>query len=139
MAENNQQNTEKYSLDDILMQLSPEQLLFLEKRLLTNSNTEAARLANLDINTVNHWPEFVRVDAIKLLRLDGVHLARELRRRALPEAMTVKVSGLRSRDERLRQNVATEIIEWEMGKATTPIDHKGGVSVNLDGFEWKKS
>ena len=33
--------------------------------------------------------------------------------------MAVKVKGLDESDARVRQSVATELIEWEMGKART--------------------
>jgi hypothetical protein len=38
--------------------------------------------------------------------------------------MLTKVAGLDSIDEQVRQRVATEIIEWEMGRATQPVDQR---------------
>jgi len=48
---------------------------------------------------------------------DGIFAAAEIRRRHLTKAMLIKVSGLDSKFEKIKQAVATEIIEWEMGKA----------------------
>jgi len=44
-------------------------------------------------------------------------VAQHIRRRALAKAMLVKAGGLDSIREGIQQRVATEIIEWEMGKA----------------------
>lgn len=52
------------------------------------------------------------------MALDGLVVARHIRRRNLAKAMMVKAAGLDAEDERIRQSVATELIEWEMGKAT---------------------
>jgi len=58
---------------------------------------------------------------------DGLIVAHHVRRRNLAKAMLVKVAGLDSDDERTRQNVSTEIIEWEMGRAqqTTKLEGTG--------------
>jgi len=53
-----------------------------------------------------------------LMAHDGLIAAQHIRRSSLAKAMLVKVDGLDTNDESLRQKVATEIIEWEMGKAT---------------------
>lgn len=68
-------------------------------------------------SAVYRWPDTVK-RAVRLMAGDGVVTALHLRRRALAKAMLVKVRGLDTDDERLRQQTATEIIEWELGKAT---------------------
>ena len=57
-------------------------------------------------------------DALSLMLLDGLTTAMHLRRRVLGKAMAVKTEGLDAGDARLRQSVASEIIEWELGRAT---------------------
>jgi hypothetical protein len=66
------------------------------------------------------------------MAMDGVYTALEIRRRALPEAMAVKAAGLQSDNERIRQQVSTEIIEWELGKATQKTEHSGEVNFKWD-------
>ena len=56
---------------------------------------------------------------------DGIITALEIRRRNLAKAMLVKANGLDSGDERLRQSVATEFIEWELGRATQKAEVTG--------------
>lgn len=70
-------------------------------------------------SAVYRWPDAVK-RAVKLMAGDGLVTALHLRRRVLAKAMLVKVRGLDTDDERLRQQTATEIIEWELGKATQP-------------------
>ena len=79
------------------------------------------------------WPDEVK-EAVRLMAYDGMITAQHIRRKALAKAMLVKVKGLDSDDDSLRQRVATEIIEWEMGKAMQPqeISGKGGGAIIVD-------
>ena len=89
----------------------------------SKSDKEAAEIIGISSSTVRNWDNKATVDeAIRLMLVDGVITARELRRRNLAKAMAVKVAGLDSVDEKLRQSVATEIVEWEMGKAQSSVD-----------------
>jgi len=85
------------------------------------TDKEAAEAIGINPNTVYQWKSRYNKpidEAIRLMALDGIVVAKELRRRNLAKAMAVKVAGLDIGDDSLRQRVATEIIEWEMGKAT---------------------
>jgi len=85
------------------------------------TDKEAAEAIGINPNTVYQWKSRYNKpidEAIRLMALDGIVIARELRRRNLAKAMAVKVAGLDIEDDGLRQRIATEIIEWEMGKAT---------------------
>lgn len=99
--------------------LSIEQMRFVIARAECSSDKDAAERIGLDRNTIVRWKrEGADLDgAVKHLLADAMHFTAELRRKHLAKAMAVKVAGLDSKDERLRQQVATEIIEWEMGKA----------------------
>jgi hypothetical protein len=133
MSEERKESESFGNIDDVLKQLTAEQLRFVQKRLYSNSDAEAANAAGIPLGTMYKWSDWVRVDVPKLLAMDGVHLAAEMRRRVLPDAMAVKVDGLKSMDEKLRQNVATELIEWEMGKAVqrTQMDTKGDITLRV--------
>jgi hypothetical protein len=108
-------------MDGVLRELSPEQLRWVVARLECNTNKEACRRARVAEATLYRWGDVVH-RAVDVLARDGVRTALELRRRALAKAMLVKVDGLDSRDQRVRQQAATEIIEWEMGKAAATVD-----------------
>lgn len=123
-----QQNPEKSisdQLDAVLDQLTTDQIRFVVARQSYGSDKETAQALRLKPDTVYHWPEIVR-EAIRLMASDGLTTALHIRRRHLAKAMLVKVAGLDSPMEKIRQDVSTEIIEWEMGKASQPVTNEEG-------------
>lgn len=128
MTEEIHANQEKSTFDadrltEILPQLTTNQLRYLVARQDYSTDGEAAEAIGMKPNTIYKWPSIVD-EALRLMASDGVFVAREMRRRALPKAMAVKVAGLDSENERIRQDVATEIIEGELGKPQTNVDIK---------------
>jgi len=121
----------------VLGQLSPEQIRYAIARREAKSVTDAAAAVGMARQSYYKWPEEERAqidEAVRLMARDGLVTAMHLRRRALAEAMAVKVAGLRSRDERVRQATATELIEWELGKATqrSEVTGKGGEALVIE-------
>ena len=112
-------------LQEALGRLSSDQIRFVVARQEFPTDMEAARSIGMKANTVYKWRHGgVPIDeAIRLMVTDGMVVAMELRRRNLAKAMAVKVAGLDSAKENTRQNVATEIIEWETGKAMQKVEH----------------
>lgn len=106
---------------EILPQLSYDQRRFVAAMQRFSTKRAAAEALDLKPDTVYHWPDIVD-EATDLCSADAFLFAQGLRKRALAEAMLVKVAGLHSEDERIRQSAASEIIEWEMGKANQPVD-----------------
>jgi len=94
---------------------------------------DAAEAIGISARTVKQWKADGAPidDAVRLMALDGLIVATELRRRHVAKAMAVKVAGLDEDDNKLRQGVATEIIEWEMGKATQRTEESGDKTVTL--------
>jgi hypothetical protein len=116
----------------ILNQLTPIQYRFIVARLECKSDAEAARMLGLDEKTPTRWDEKKLINrAIELATRDGVVLALTMRRRSLPRAMAVKISGLESDNEKIRQDASTEIIEGELGKATQKSETSVKGSINL--------
>lgn len=107
-------------LGEVIKDFSVDQIKFIVARQGCSTDRAAAEAIGVSPETVKSWKRRgVPIDAAaQLMAVDYVSAAMELRRRALIKAMTVKVGGLDSTDEGQRQRVATEIIEWEMGKAT---------------------
>ena len=108
-------------LSQILPQLTKDQLRFIVALQEYPTKDAAAKAIKVKPATTYEWPDIVD-EAARLLALDAVTAAREIRRRNLVKAMSVKAAGLDSKDASLRQKVASEIIEWELGKAATAID-----------------
>ena len=127
--ENLPNGTNEDRLAEIVKKLSISQIRFVVARQETKSDKDAAEVIGISPSTVKKWDNKKMVDeAVRLMVYDGVVTALELRRRNLAKAMAIKVSGLDLEDdERLRQNVATEIIEGELGKPKqqTDITSKG--------------
>lgn len=102
----------------LLNGLTTNQLRFVVARLDSKSDAEAARMLGMDERTPIRWPEIDQIRrALDLAAMDGAVLALTMRRKVLPRAMAVKIAGLESADERVRQAAATELIEAELGKA----------------------
>ena len=116
------QNKEKQTieLENIISQLSFNQLRFITERQYCATDKEAAENLGLKPNTISQWKHagYPIDKALGLIGQDGVLTATEIRRRSLVKAMMVKVGGLDNTEDTVAQKAATEIIEWEMGKAT---------------------
>jgi len=105
--------------ENILEQLNVNQCRFIVARLEHPTDSAAARSIDIDERTPLRWPEKPLIDrAIKICVKNAALMALGMRRKALPKAMAVKISGLDSLDEDLRQQVAKEIIEGELGRPT---------------------
>jgi len=108
-------------LEAVLGRLTIDQIRFVLARSETATDKDAAMAVSISPNTAKNWSKETKRDvavALRLMAEDGLQTALHIRRRNLAKAMGVKAAGLDSGDERLRQGVATEIIEWELGKAT---------------------
>lgn len=124
------ENLGKSSSDEfseLLDKLTIDQIRFVVARQQFASDKEAAEEVGVKPNTVYGWRhDGAPIDkAIRMLASDGIVLARHILRQNLAKAMLVKVGGLDEDDEQLRQRVATEIIEWQMGKAKQGFEHTG--------------
>lgn len=117
------ENRQQPSIDElqaVLKRLTTDQIRFVVSRQEHISDRAAAEAVGIRPATISDWKyNGAPIDlAVRLMAMDGIIVARELRRRNLAKAMATKVAGLDLDDAKLRQAVATEIIEWEMGTAT---------------------
>ena len=116
-----------FKLENMIEGLTFNQLRFITERQYCASDKEAATNIGLSPSTISKWKrEGTPIDEVlDLMGQDGIITARNIRKRSLIKAMMVKVHGLDSDREPIRQNVATEIIEWEMGKAKNTTEVSG--------------
>jgi len=126
-SKTNQEKSSFDELEQVLAELTVDQIRFVVARQEFSTDKEAAGEIGIKPDTVYQWKyKGCPIDeALRLMALDGVIVAKHLRRRNLAKAMAVKVAGLNSDEERTRQSVATEIIEWEIGKAKQPTEISG--------------
>lgn len=121
---NEQTNPQKSisdELSEVLKHLSVDQVRYVIARMDYPTKGEAAQAIGLKPDTVYRWNGEVEL-AVELMAMDALESAKSVRRRNLLKAMAVKVKGLDSSDESVRQKTATELIEWELGKALQKSD-----------------
>ena len=121
MTQEKQEKSTSERLSEIIAQLSKDQLRYVVALQEYPTKGEAAKAIGLKPDTVYHWPGIVD-EAAYLMAVEATDSALAIRRRNLVKAMAVKVAGLDSDDEQVRQKSATEIIEGELGKAGQSID-----------------
>jgi len=95
------------------------------------TRTDGAKAIGKSINTVKKW-DLSKVDRMVTLMVQHrIETALIQRERLLSRAVAVKAKGLEDPDPKIRQRVATEIIDWNLGRAgqTKSIQHSGTVKV----------
>lgn len=119
MTDESEREQTSDALSAVLNELTIDQMRFVVNRLEHTTDKDAAIATGVSPSTVKDWKyKGAPIDeAVRLMAQDGLIIAQHIRRKNLAKAMLVKVAGLDISDERLKQMVATEIIEWEMGKA----------------------
>ena len=95
------------------------------------SKKDAAEALEMSPQTIYHWPRYVDA-ALEKAREDMHSAALTVRKNALLKAMRVKMALLDSIDERVRDKAATDILEWELGKANQPLTGKNGDAIKQD-------
>lgn len=116
-------------LDILLPQLSSDQLRYIEARTRLNSDAEVGREWGMKhASNIYQWKRSRDPDVLKKalmwLEQEDTRGAAEVLRRHLMKAANVKVEGLESVDERLRQAAATEILDRALGKPMQRIAQK---------------
>lgn len=128
-------------LDELLRGMSYDQLRYLAVRPFCSKDVDAAEQLRMPVETIYSWRyKGIPVDeALQLMGLDGVSVAIEMIRRSAPKAAAVKVAGLESEDERIRQNVATEVLDRGLGKPgqSVEISGPGGGPIEIDMIVWE--
>jgi hypothetical protein len=118
-------------LTALLARLTHDQFRYITARLQQPDRKAAAKSLGLPYSTVTHWPAYVE-RAYDLIGAQQLESARHLLEHTLVKAMMVKIAGLDSGKETVRQAVATEIIEWNLGRPRQQTD----LSVKIDDTDY---
>jgi PBSX family phage terminase large subunit len=102
-------------ISEVFKQLSRNQLRFVVAMQDHKTKTDAAKALRIPVRTVYNWPHYVD-EAIEYVQRDIANSAIAMRKQALVKAMAVKINALESKDERVQQAAASEIIEAELAK-----------------------
>lgn len=132
--------SEKFSA--IWAQLNHNQRRYVVAMQESTSKREAAQAVDLEPDTVYRWPSVVD-EAVELMALNIKDSAIDILANAAVKAAMVKVAGLDSSNEKIRQDAATEILDRQLGKPTQhneltgrnggPIETKSTVDHAIDG------
>jgi len=123
----NTANCRETTLQEQLARLSNDQLRYVLARLRTSSMRNACVATGISESTVTHWPDYVD-ETVTLLLLDTVAAARALMVRTLAQAMAVKAQGLESKDEKVKQAAASELLDRTLGRASQSLDLHHSIS-----------
>lgn len=113
-------------LRTILDQLEDAKLDYVYERSKTRTDAEGIRAAGVSRSTFYKWADREKLN----------ELAQELKRRrkmlaelvieeAAEKAARVKVEGLESRKEHIKQDAASEILDRTIGKPSQHLEHTG--------------
>ena len=112
-------------LQTALANLEDRRLDYVRARSLATSDAQAYRDAGIAKAVFYTWPAEEREKLNELAQqLKRATVARAIMviQEAAEEAARIKVAGLKSRDERLKQHAATEILDRNMGKPSQALD-----------------
>jgi len=111
-----QKITENHGFSAAWQELNHNQRRYVIARSKFSSKAETAKALGLSPDTVYGWPDLVD-EAVDLLIDEITNVAVDILTNAVAEAAMVKVVGLDSSNERVRQDVASEILDRRLGTA----------------------
>jgi len=115
-------------LQTVLSQLEDNRLDYVRARSLVNSDAQAMKDAGISKTAFYKWTPEERDKLNELAQqLKRATVARAIMalQAAAEEAARVKIAGLKSKDERIKQNAATEILDRNIGKPSQAIELAG--------------
>jgi uncharacterized protein YecA (UPF0149 family) len=133
MNQNNSEVQEKSISEqfaEIWRKLGYNQRRFVVASLEFPTKKEAALAIGIEPDTVYRWPNIVD-KAIELAHEETRETAIGMLAESLTKSVMVKIAGLDSDSEKIRQDVATEIIDRLLGRAAQPMTHTGEIVNNV--------
>lgn len=134
-------------LRTLLDSLEDRRLDYVMARSLVNNDKQGYENAGISKAAFYLWPSEEREqlnDIAQRLKRENAVKALMVIQNASEQAAQVKVDGLKSRNEHVKQDVATEILDRTIGKTILPIDVtskgeslKGYIGINPD--DWDKA
>lgn len=118
-------------LSDLWPKLSRNQRRFVVAMQESATKKEAAEVIGLEPDTVYRWPDVVD-EAVKRLSDDVEAAVWDILHSSAAKAAMVKIAGLDDDDSKLRQAVASEIIDRILGKPTQRQEITGADGGALD-------
>lgn len=118
------------NINQLLENATPEQVKWVLARLVKKTDAEAAKEIGMHPSTVCRWPNKADLDkAVMLYLRQPIDAALNILREAAVDAAVLKVEGLKSKKETIRQSVATEILDRNIGKPKQTQEVEGSLQV----------
>ena len=114
--------SERFS--EVWRELSHNQRRFVVAMRQCSTKAEGAKLIQLEPDTVYRWPALVD-EAIDLMDDSIKDASVEILSFAAAKAAMLKVGGMDSDDEKVRQDSASEILDRVLGRPQQAIKHEG--------------
>lgn len=129
-------------LQTLLDQLQDKRLDYVMARSRVSSDRQAYTDAGISRQTFYCWPTEEREmlnDIAQQLKRARALRALQILQDAAEEAAMVKVEGLRSRNERVKQDVATEILDRNLGKPNQPVSSEvsGDITIGITPVDYR--
>ena len=113
-------------LRTILDQLEDAKLDYVYERSKTKSDAQAIREADIPRSTFYKWKDREKLNELaQELKRRRKMLAELIIEEAAELAARVKVEGLESRKEHIKQDAASEILDRTIGKPSQQLEHTG--------------
>jgi len=122
-------------ISELWSQLNRNQRRFVVAMQEFPTKKEAAESIGLEPDTVYRWPDVVD-RAVDAFSGDVEAAVMGVLRSIAGKAAMIKASGLDSEDEKVRQAVASEIIDRILGKATQRQEIDGKLNVMNINLDW---
>lgn len=122
-------------ISTLLEQLEEDKMRdYVFARSETVNDSDAYKKSGVGKQNFYRWPAETRkhLNALAVkIRIDHSFRARAILSEHLAEAAEVKISGLKHRDDRIKQSVATEILDRQLGKPKQAVEHSGEVGSTI--------
>ena len=120
---------------NIFAGLDDREIDYVQARANARSDAEALRNASLSQGWFRNKDKADLNRRAMEFKTDNILKAQIILDQAVEEAAKVKAAGLLSRNERIKQDSATEILDRRLGKPTQNIDQKteqsGEININI--------
>lgn len=118
------------NINRLLENATPEQVKWVLARLVTKTDGEAAKEIGMHPSTISRWPNKADLDqAVALYLRQPIDAALSILHEAAVDAAVIKVSGLKSKKDTIRQSAATEILDRNIGKPKQTQEVEGSLQV----------
>ena len=118
------ENLENIKFQAIWRKLNRNQRRFVVGMTEYGSKKSCAEAMGLVAGTVYGWPSYVD-DAVELYQEHIADAATGILAAGIAQAALVKIAGLESGDERVKQSASTEILDRHFGKPKQRTEHTG--------------